>query len=113
MVYKLSHCKDIERVPQLDKEAKDILYKYISAISYQSEDKGIVNNKTEGCVIYATPGTNAEEIKPYFDYSKHIPEYVDCYNTLCVGVYVLNNEFVVIVVVSMDRAPEEILKEID
>ena len=113
MVYKLSHCNDIYSLPELDKEIEDILHKYISAIIYQSEDKVMVNENTEGCVIYVTPGTNAEEIKPYFDYSKHIPEYVVCYNTICVGVYVLNNEFVVIVVVSMDSAPEEILKEID
>ena len=113
MVYKLSHCNDMERIPHLDKEAKDILYKYISAISYQSEDKGMVNENTEGCVIYVTPGTNAEEIKPYFDYSKHIPEYVDCYEQLCAAVHVINNEWVVIIVMNIDNAPEKILQEID
>lgn len=113
MVYKLSHCEGIERILHLDKEAKDILYKYISALSYQSEDIENVDEPSGGYLIYATPGTNSEDIKAYFDYSKHIPEYVVCYSTLCVGVYVLNNEFVVIVVVSMDSAPEEILKEID
>jgi len=113
MVYKLSHCKDIESIPQLDKDIKDILYKYIDALSYQSEDKGIVNDNTEGCVIYASPGTNAEDIKPYFDYSKHIPEYVDCYEKLCAAVHVINNEWVVVIVISVDSAPDEIIKEID
>ena len=113
MVYKLSHCNDIYSLPKLDKEIEDILHKYISALSCQSEDKENVDEPSGGYLIYATPSTNSEDIKVYFDYSKHIPEYVVCYNTLWVGVYVLNNEFVVIVVVSMDSAPEEILKEID
>ena len=66
-----------------------------------------------GFVLYATPGTDCKEIKAYFDYSKHTVESADRFGSLVVVMYLLHNEYVVLIIISEDDAPAEIIKEID
>ena len=72
-----------------------------------------VNESDGGFILYAEPGTNTNELKAFFDISKHTVEYVNTYGSLCEGYYLLNNDFAVVIVMSIDDTPMEIRNEID
>ena len=70
-----------------------------------------------GYVLYAVPGTKAEEIKARFDYTAHLMEYVnrtlDAEPAICTALWLLNNEFAVVLVMSIADAPKEITDEFE
>ncbi len=111
MVYKLGNYRDMESLPSLDSTTEDILYSYTSVLSYEYGEERNVDTDDGGYVLYALPGTNSEELKAYFDYTKHTPEYVDKYGSICVAMYIIHNEYAVVIVMSIADAPEEITKE--
>ena len=112
MIYKLGNYRDMESLPSLDSTTADILYSYTSVLSYEYGEERDVDHDDGGIVFYAPPGTDSEELKACFDYSKHISEYVDTYGSICVAMYVLHNEYAVVILMSMDDTPIEITKEI-
>jgi hypothetical protein len=112
MVYKLGNYKDMEQLPPLDEKTEEILYTYTSALTYQYGEGRNVDEDDGGVVFYAPPGTDCEEIKACFDYTKHTPEYADRYGNICATMYVTtHNEYAVVIVMSIVDAPIEITKE--
>ena len=75
MVYKLGNYKDMESLPPLDEKTEEILYIYTSTLTYQYGEERNIDEDDGGIVFYAPPGTDCEEIKAYFDYTKHTSEY--------------------------------------
>ena len=113
MVYKLGNYTDMQSLPGLDLKTEEILFSYTSVLSYEYGEDRNVDEDDGGFVLYAPPGTDCEEIKAYFDYTKHVVESADRFGSLAVAMYILHNEYVVLIVISEDDAPEEITKEID
>ena len=111
MVYKLGNYKDMKSLPPLDEKTEEILYVYTSTLTYQYGEERNIQEDDGGYVLYAPPGTDCEEIKAYFDYTKHTPEYADRYGSICAAMYVLHNEYAVVIVMSITDAPVEITKE--
>ena len=113
MVYKIGNISDLESIVITDENAYALLSQYAKLLSYEYGEDRNVDTDDGGYVLYATPGTNSEEIKGYFDYSKHTVESADRFGSLVVAMYILHNEYVVLIVMSEDDAPAEIIKEID
>lgn len=113
MVYKIGNLADIKKLPKVKMDTWTILCHYASVLTNEYGADRNVDKDDGGYVLYATPGTDSEYIKAYFDYTKHTPEQVDEKGSLCIALYVLNNEFVVVIIMSKEDAPAEILNEID
>ena len=113
MVYKIGNISDLESIAITDDNAYALLSQYARLLSYEYGEDRNVDTDDGGYVLYAMPGTNDKDIKDYFDYSKHTVESVDRFGSLVVAMYILHNEYVVLIVTSEDDAPEEIIKDID
>ena len=113
MVYKIGNISDLESIVITDENAYALLSQYARLLSYEYGENRNIDTDDGGVVLYATPGTNSEEIKAYFDYSKHTMESADRFGSLVVAMYILHNEYVVLIVMSEADAPAEIIKEID
>ena len=113
MVYKIGNVSDLESISITDANAYALLSQYARLLSYEYGEDRNVDTDDGGYVLYATPDTSCEEIKDYFDYTKHVVESADRFGSLVVAMYILHNEYVVLIVMSEDNAPEEIIKEID
>ena len=113
MVYKIGNISNLESIAITDENAYALLSQYARLLSYEYGEDRNVDLSDGGFVLYATPGTNSEEIKAYFDYSKHTVESADRFGSLVVAMWIIHNEFVVLIVMSEDDAPIEIIKEID
>ena len=113
MVYKIGNISDLASIAIPDSKAYELLSQYARLLSYEYGEDRNVDLSDGGFVLFATPGTNSEEIKAYFDYTKHTVESADRFGTLVVAMWIIHNEFVVLIVMSEDDAPIEIIKEID
>ena len=112
MVYKLGHVADLERLTIADEVTRNNLVELLQILDSEYGDDRDIENDDGGFVLYATPGTKPEEIKAFFDYSTHEIEYVNRFlkaqPPICTAFYILNNEFVVTIVMSIADAPNEI-----
>ena len=112
MVHKLGHVADIERLAITDEVTRNNLLELLQILDNEYGEDRNIDNDDGGFVLYATLGTNPEEIKAFFDYSAHEIEYVNRFlkaqPPICTAFYILNNEFVVTIVMSITDAPNEI-----
>ena len=112
MVYKLGHVADLERLTIADEVTRNNLVELLQILDSEYGDDRNIDEDDGGYVLYVTPGTNPEEIKAFFDYSAHEIEYVNRFlkaqPPICTAFYILNNEFVVTIVMSITDAPNEI-----
>ena len=113
MVYKIGNISDLESIAITDENAYALLSQYARLLSYEYGENRNIDMDDGGVVLYATPGTKSEDIKAYFDYSKHTVESVDRFGSLVVAMYILHNEYVVLIVMSEAGTPAEMIKEID
>ena len=113
MVYKIGCLSDLETLSLINDVALELLSHHASVLSYEYGENRNIDTDDGGYILYAVPGTSEEELKAFFDFSKHIPEHVDQYDTLCESVYLLNNDFAVVIIISIADAPTEILNEIE
>ena len=113
MVYKIGNLADLESLPLIDDTALELLCHHASVLSHEYGENRNVDTEDGGYILLAPSGTNAEELKPFFDVSVHTPEHVDRYGNLCEAVYLLNNDYAVVIIMSVADAPIEILNEID
>lgn len=112
MVYKLGNLKDLESLPPMDKITYGVLWEFTSVLTNEYGENRDIDNDAGGFVLYATPGTSPEEIKAVFDFSAHTIEYVNrtlqAEPPICSALYILNNDFAVVIVMSISDAPKEI-----
>ena len=113
MVYKIGNLADIESLPLISDVALELLYHHASVLTHEYGENRNVDTEDGGFVLYAVPGTSVERVKAFFDISKHRPEHVNTYGDLCEAVYILTNDYAVVVIMSISDAPTEILNEID
>lgn len=117
MVYKLANVSELSGLPPMDNHTLNILYEFTSILTQEYGANRDVENDDGGYVLYAPPGTPCEEVKSLFNYSVHPIEYVnqdlDALPPLCAAMYILSNEYTVIIVMSIADAPAEITNEFD
>jgi hypothetical protein len=112
MIYKIGCLADLETLPLINDVALELLYHH-SKILELEYGNGRGKDSDCGYVLYAPPGTNAEELKAFFDVSEHTPEWVNRYDDLCEAIYLITNERIIVIIMSLDNAPSELLNEID
>ena len=119
MIWKLEHLRDMQKLPaniQLG-----ITDKICSLLLTLDQEYGRDRNAASadgGYVLFASAGTSAEELKPFFDYTHMTPE---CIETIPLdgtadyvnALYLLNNEFGINVLLARKDAPQEILHELE
>ena len=112
MVYKLGNLKDLESLPPMDEVTYSTLFEFTSVLTNEYGADRDINNDDGGYVLYATPGTDAEEVKVMFDYSAHTIEYVNrtlqADPPICSALFLLNNDYAVVIVMSIADASKEI-----
>ena len=113
MIYKIGNISDLVNIPITVGKTFELLYHYTRVLTSEYGKERNVDTDDGGYVLYASPGTKAEDIKDCFDYTKHTVESVERYGALISAMYILHNEFVVTIIMSVDDAPIEIIKEIN
>ena len=113
MVYKIGNVTDLSTIPITDGKTFELLYHYARVLTSEYGQERNVTEDDGGFILYAPPGTKAEEIKDCFDYTKHIVESVDRYGQLYSAMYILSNEFVVTILGSIVDAPHQFINEIN
>lgn len=116
MVYKLGTPADLRQLPPLDAGIYNILFEQVKILSDGYGTSRNIDTDDGGYILYATPGAPVEDIKAIFDYSAVRAEYVTLDSSvepaICKALYIINNEFSVMIVMSLADAPPEIIKEI-
>ena len=113
MVYKIGNVSELDTIPLIDDTALELLLHYARVLTTEYGEERRVDTDDGGYVLYAPSGTNAEDIKAYFDYTKHTVESIERFASLISATYILHNEFVVTIIMSADDAPIELIKEIN
>ena len=113
MVYKIGNIADLESLPLVDDTALELLCHHARVLSHEYGENRNVEEDDGGYILFAPSGMNAAELKAFFDISKHTVEYVNTYGNLCEAVYLLNNDYAVVIIMSIADAPIEILNKID
>jgi hypothetical protein len=117
MVYKLGNVSDLAMLPPMDEATYNVLHELTGVLTYQYGADREVDCDDGGYVLYAVPGTTPDEVREKFDYSKHLMEYVnrtlESQPPVCTALYLLNNEFAVVLVMSIADAPKEITDEFE
>ena len=113
MVYKIGNLSDLATIPITSSKTFELVYHYARVLTCEYGEDRNVDADDGGYVLYVPPGTSKEEIKACFDYTKHMVESVEQFGSLCAAMYILNNEYAVVIVMSMADVPQEIKKEME
>lgn len=113
MIYKIGNISDLDMLPMLDDTTLELLYHHARVLTYEYGANRNVDTSDGGYVLFAPSSTSREELKTFFDTSAHTPECVNTYGSLCEAIYLLDNDFAVVIIMSTADAPTEILNEID
>ena len=113
MVYKLGHVSDLGMLTSLDRITYDTLYEYLSVLDVEYGESRDIDESDGGYVLYVTPNSTADDIKEYFDYSANVIEHVNRCGDICSAMYILSNEYAVVIVMSIADAPQEISKNFE
>ena len=113
MVYKIGNVSDLEGIPITDSFTYDILHHYARVLTCEYGEKRNLDTDDGGFILYATPDTSTEDIKTFFDYTKHIVESVDRFGQLYAAMYILHNEFVVTIVGCINDIPTELTEHME
>lgn len=113
MVYKIGNVSDLAKIPISSDKAKEILYHFARVLTTEYGEDRNIDPDDGGYILYALPGTSDDEIKERFDYTQNILEYGEAFEDVCYAVYILAQDYGVVIVVSTADAPEEIIKEIN
>ena len=66
-----------------------------------------------GFLFFVTHGSNSEDVKAYFDYSQNTIEYGSISDEVCYAIYVISDDYSIVIVSSKKDMPYEILAEIE
>ena len=110
MVCKIRNVEDLSSVPIASEEAKETLYHFAKVFTY--EYGGNINFEG-GYILFVTHGSNAEDIKQHFDYSQNDLEYGSISDEVCYAIYVISDDYSIVIVSSKEDMPYEILAEIE
>lgn len=113
MVYKIGNISALSTIPISDRETFELLYHYARVLTDEYGQDRNIDKDDGGYILYCSPDTKAEDIKAFFDYSKHTVESVDRYGELVVAMWILNNEFIITMIMSANSVPIELINEIN
>ena len=113
MVYKIGNITDLATIPITDGKTFELLYHYARVLTSEYGQERSVTESDGGYILYCPPNTKAEDIKAFFDYTKHTVELVERFGSLCAAMYTLHNEYVVTILMSTKDLPIELIEELE
>lgn len=113
MIHKLGKLKDIDLLPPMAPAIKHLILEKVKLISAAYGEDRNIDNDDGGFVLYCPYGTSENELKEQFNYTSHIPEFVEVNDGICHALYLTNNEYSVSVIMHEEDLPEEFRKELD
>lgn len=112
MIYKIGTIADMDSIVFESDDVKQLVYHYARILTEEYGADRNVDTDDGGYILYATMGTNAKEIKTFFDYTSNLVEFVEVDGELCAALYMLSSDYGVVIIISLVDAPPEILNEI-
>ena len=112
MIHKLGTMNDLATLSSLNSKVRKIIENDLIMFDENYGSDRDIDNDYGGYVLYCDYGTKKEELKERFNYTEHQPEFVDLIYGYCHAVYIISDEYAVVVVISKDDAPKEIKDEI-
>ena len=110
MVCKIRNVEELASIPIADEETKETLYHFAKVFTY--EYGGNINCEG-GYVLFVKPDSDVEEIKNHFDYTQKVLEFGYISDNVCYAVYVVSDDYSIVIVSSKEDMPCEILAEIE
>lgn len=113
MIHKLEHITDLDAGMINNDTVRDLIEGYLTTYdSLYGEDRN-VDEDDGGYVLYCDPGTSAVELKSFIDYEDLLCEYTQEIEgtDYLQAMFILNNEYVVFVVMTKADMPKS-LKEL-
>jgi hypothetical protein len=111
MIYKIGKVSEISSIPIEQDKAKEWIYHFTQILESEYGAERDINS-VGGYVIYAPKGATTKEIKDIFDYTENFIELSDIVGDACYAMYLLGDDYGVVIVASIDAMPVGILKEI-
>ena len=109
MVYKIGNPKDIVNIPNINESETKVISKFANIFSEMYGSDRDIDNDYGGYILFAPKGTNHKEIKAVFNYEENLLEYAELHKgDICVAVYITSTEYGVVLIMSMDDAPDVI-----
>lgn len=113
MIYTIANIYDMSILPPVDRNTWISAYENACVLTNEYGDDRDPLEDDGGIVLVVAYGTSNEELRQKFNYTKHIPEFISRSETepriLTVG-YLLNNDYMVVLVIHEYDAPPEILQ---
>ncbi len=113
MVYKVGSPEDIVNIPNINEAETKVITKFARILSDMYGSDRDIDNDYGGYILFATKGTNPEEIKNVFDYEENLLEYAELHKgDICAAVYITSTEYGVVLIMSMNDAPKIIREHV-
>ena len=112
MICTIKNFADITSLPPMEQEAKSLILTQVNLLC-QSYGYNRGDDDDGGIILYCPYGTTEHELKEQFDYSNHLPEFVEVSDNIGHALYLTTNEYSISVIMDIADIPYEIKKEID
>ena len=112
MVFKLGTVEDMKILPQLEPSLRDYIKYLLLVLDTEYGTDRDIDSNDGGYVVFVTENTSDDEITEVFDFKNHSVEYVEIGETYSTAVYLLNNEYTVMLIMPTNELPDE-LKEFE
>ena len=112
MVFKLGNVENMKMLPQLEPSLRDYIKYLLLVLDNEYGIDRDIDKNDGGYVVLVTENTAKEEVIEVFDYKNHSVEYVEIGETYSTAVYLLNNEYTVMLIMPTNELPDE-LKEFE
>ena len=108
MIYKLAHLEDVRMLPISEWSAVPIVKATLSVLDEVYGEDRNVDESDGGYLLYASRGTNPEELKAYWNYEDRLCESIEVEDGYATILYLLNNEYSVTLVMAVEDLPEDL-----
>ena len=112
MVFKLGNVENMKMLPQLEPSLRDYIKYLLLVLDNEYGIDRDIDKNDGGYVVLVTENTAKEEVIEVFDYKNHSVEYVEVGEAYSTAVYMLNNEYTVMLIMPTNELPDE-LKEFE
>ena len=107
MVHIIGRKSDMATLPPINERIRQTIADFVDVLDYNYGVDRNIYNDDGGYVVYVEKGTSVEEVKKAFDYTAYTLEYAEYNPPVSVAMYLLNNEFSVILVMHSEDTPLE------
>jgi len=108
MVYKLGTVEDMNKLPIIESTLHEYIKYLLLVLDTEYGTDRDIDSNDGGYVVFVTGNTSDDEITEVFDFKNHSVEYVEIGETYSTAVYLLNNEYTVMLIMPTEELPEEL-----